>query len=147
MKRMETTEAERPASTIPTGFAPMKLKSPFARSIGEFFVHESRPVVATRVTGDQLNSIGFAHGGFLATLADSACGVILQRDLKLSTAPATVSLNIDYIATVHEGDWVEAHVEVHKVGGRLTNASCLLKVGEHLVLRSSGIFVMTRARV
>ena len=82
------------------------------------------------------------HGGFLATLADTAFGVMIKRELDLPVPPATVGLSVDYIGAVRDGDWAEAHVEIHKVGKRLTNASCLVKVGERTVLRASGVFIM-----
>jgi uncharacterized protein (TIGR00369 family) len=114
-------------TTAPEGFAVLDAPRGFVRRIGEFHVHDERPVLALRITADHLNSIGIAHGGLLATLADSAFGVVLKRQLKLAASPPTVSLAVDYLGPVREGDWVEAEVEVHKVGSRITNASCMVR--------------------
>lgn len=128
---------------VPAGFEPLVTRSPgFVCSIGGFHVHQSLDVVAMRVRQEQLNPINIAHGGFLATLADTAFGVIIKRQCALPVPPATVNLNMDYIGPARLGDWLEAHVEVQKVGWRLTNASCLLKVGDRLVARASGVFIM-----
>jgi acyl-coenzyme A thioesterase 13 len=38
------------------------------------------------------------------------------------------------------GDWIEAHVDVHKVGGRLAFANCyIVRDGERIV-HASGVF-------
>lgn len=130
-----------PAAAHP-GFEPLRAPPGFVREIGGFHVHDELDVVALRVRPEHLNSIGIAHGGFLATLADSAFGVLIKRQCGLLNPPATVTLNMDYIGPARAGDWLQAEVEVHKVGRRLTNASCLLKVGERLVARASGVFIM-----
>ncbi len=127
---------------VPEGYAVLVLHPGFTRHCGTFYLHAERPVLATRIERHQLNPVRIAHGGFLATLADSAFGATIKRELGLPVPPITVSLAIDYTGAVREGDWVEAHVEVYKVGKRLSNANCLVKVGERLVLRASGVFMM-----
>jgi acyl-coenzyme A thioesterase PaaI-like protein len=52
----------------------------------------------------------------------------------------TVNLGTDFIDVARAGDWVEARVEVQKMGARLAFASCQLWVGEKRILRASGIF-------
>ncbi len=143
---MAASEQAATATAVPPGYAPLQAPPGFVREIGGVHVHVKRPLIAIRVKGEHLNSIRIAHGGFLATLADTAFGVVLRRDLALPASPATVTLNIDYLAAVREGDWLEAHVEVQKVGRQLTNASCLLKVADRLVLRATGIFIMPSPR-
>lgn len=127
---------------IPEGFLPMHTMAGFVKHNGGFHVHGSRPVLATRIDGNHLNPIRIVHGGYLATVADTAFGFVLKRDLQLDIAPVTVSLNMDYLGAVKEGDWLEAEVEVLKAGRSFINASCLLRVGERLVLRAAGVFVV-----
>ncbi|RZL89427.1 MAG: PaaI family thioesterase [Variovorax sp.] len=135
---------EKPALAVPAGYIPIVSRARgFVQRCGGFHLHATQPVLATRVTADHLNPLDIAHGGFLATLADTAFGAVIKRDLGLAAPPATVSLSVDYIGAVREGDWVEAHVEVHKTGRRLSNASCLVKVGDRVVLRASGVFITT----
>lgn len=113
----------------------------FVRAVGPFFLHQHCPILATRVAETHLNSLRIAHGGFLATLADSAFGVVLKREMGLAMSPATASLQLDYISAAREGEWLQAHVELLKPGRQLINASCALRVDERLVLRASGIFM------
>ena len=131
-----------PQADVPAGFDPLRAPPGFVHEIGGFHVHHELDVVAMRVSNEHINSIGIAHGGFLATLADTAFGVLVKRQCGLVTSPATVSLTVDYIGPARAGDWLEAHVEVHKVGRRLTNASCMLRVGQRLIARASGVFIM-----
>ncbi|MCU1763057.1 PaaI family thioesterase [Pseudomonas sp. 14P_8.1_Bac3] len=132
--------------TIPEGFTALEKRSGFLRNCGEFFVHDEQPILAVRLQAHHLNYVHIAHGGFLATVADSAFGVILRRQSKSQTVALTVNLNIDYIGPVREGDWLEAHVEVLKNGGTFINASCLLKVGARLVLRANGVFTTWKGK-
>ncbi|MBM7061295.1 PaaI family thioesterase [Pseudomonas sp. UL073] len=125
---------------LPAGFAPLQTRAAFVHGCGGFLLHEQLPILAMRVGAEPLNSVQIAHGGLLATLADCAFGAVLWRQLGGATPPITVNLNVDYLGAVRAGDWLEAHVEVDKVGGSFINASCRLKVGERLVLRANGIF-------
>jgi acyl-coenzyme A thioesterase PaaI-like protein len=49
-------------------------------------------------------------------------------------------MTADFLSSAREGDWLEAHVVITRVGQRLAYASCDLKVGERHVLRSSAVF-------
>ena len=144
----ELFDAKMPESgtlraTVPDGFVPLAAPNPgFVRQCGNFHFNAERCAVATRVASHHLNSLAIAHGGLLATLADTAFGVVIPHKLGLVVAPVTISLSLDYISPVRPGDWVEAHVDLHKTGRRISYASCLVKVGERPVLRASGTFMM-----
>ena len=130
-------------TTVPDGFVPLPPRyRSFIHHCGNFHFNPENCVLATRIANDHLNPIGIAHGGMLATLVDTAFGAAIRHKLKLPVAPMTISLNIDYVSPARPGDWVEAHVELHKAGRRIGNASCSLKVAERLVLRASGTFMM-----
>lgn len=135
------TESGNVAQTgIPQGFSALEKRSGFLSNCGDFYLHDERPILAVRLQSQHLNFVRIAHGGFLASVADIAFGVILKR--LSQTPPVTINLNVDYIGAVREGDWIEAHVEVLKAGNNFTNASCLLKVGDRLVLRANGVFTV-----
>lgn len=133
-------------ATIPEGFTALEGLSGFLRNCGDFFLHDERPIMAVRLQPHHLNYVRIAHGGFLATVADSAFGIVLRRQLRPPSVALTVNLNVDYIGPVREGEWLEAHVEVLKAGGTFINASCLLKVGERLVLRANGVFTTWKGK-
>jgi len=127
---------------VPYGFRLYPTPPGFTQHCGPVYLHDERPQFATRIQAHHLNSVRIVHGGFLATLADSAFGVVIKRDLGLQAPPVTINLSLDYIGAVREGDWLVAEVQLHKVGSKITNGSCLLSVDERLVLRASGIFMM-----
>ncbi|AYC35066.1 PaaI family thioesterase [Pseudomonas cavernae] len=132
---------------VPEGFAPLEVSPGFVRFCGGFYFHNELPIVAVRIGPEHLNSVRIVHGGFLATVADSAFGVVFKRQLGTPVPSITINLNIDYLGAVREGEWLEAHVDVLKVGSSFANASCLLKVGERLVLRANGIFTIWKGKV
>ena len=130
------------AHTVPEGFAPLDSRAGFVRTCGGFYLHESRPILAMRIQPVHLNSLQIAHGGLLATLADCAFGAVVKRQIGGGGWPVTVSLSVDYLDRVREGEWLEAHVEVLKVGASFVNACCRLQVEKRLVLRANGIFTL-----
>lgn len=134
-------------SSVPTSFAPLVAPAGFVLHCGGFHVHEQLPVLGLRVGEHLLNSVRIVHGGFLATLADTAFGVILKRQFDLPTPPLTVSLTLEYLGKVQQGEWLEAHVQVLKSGRSFISADCRLKVGERTVLRASGIFTRWKGQM
>ncbi|MND67931.1 Thioesterase superfamily protein [compost metagenome] len=97
--------------------------------------------MAARIRPEHLNPLGIAHGGFLATLADTAFGRVLRAAAATELPPATVNLNMDYLGTAPLGAWVEARVQVHKLGRTLYHASLDLLDGERLVARGKATFI------
>ena len=99
-------------------------------------------MIALRVEEKHLNTRGIAHGGMLVTLADSALGIALATSRTPPTPMVTVNLSTDFADAAHAGDWIEAHVDIQKVGARLAFANCYLVVGNKRILRASGVFAV-----
>jgi uncharacterized protein (TIGR00369 family) len=133
---------------VPEGFTRLERGGPFLASLGPLFAKstEGGLVIAMRIEEKHLNTRGIVHGGMLVTLADSALGIAIatagqgQADTARPRSFVTVSLSVDFIASAHEGDFVEAHVDIEKVGARLAFATCFLQAGTRRVLRASGVF-------
>ncbi|WP_322047764.1 PaaI family thioesterase [Paraburkholderia sp. J67] len=130
-----------PSGCLPEGFEPLRVTTGFIPSCGGFFLHRERPVLAVKVLPEHLNVLGIAHGGFLATFADTAFGAIIRRETHCMATP-TVHLGVDYIAAVRPGVWLEAHVTLVKAGRRLTNATCVATAEGRTVLHANGVFYM-----
>ncbi|HYV68337.1 MAG TPA: PaaI family thioesterase [Myxococcales bacterium] len=128
------------ATAIPQGFRELRrANSPYLASLGPIYAkgEGNGMVIALRIEEKHLNTRGVAHGGMLVTLADSAMGIVLAT----SHHPmVTVNLSADFADVARAGDWVEARVDVQKLGKRLAFASCQVWVGEKRILRASGIF-------
>ncbi|MEN3367648.1 MAG: hypothetical protein V7606_4922 [Burkholderiales bacterium] len=111
--------------------------------IGPFYhkrTEDGRHLVGVRIDERHTNIKGMAHGGLLATLADSALGVAIAMENEDQKPMVTVNLSTDFVEAAWPGDWVEARVDLQRVGGRLAFANCFLMVGERRILRASGVF-------
>ena len=58
----------------------------------------------------------------------------------------TASLAADFAGAPKIGDWVEAHVDVHKVGGRLAFANCYLLCNGERIVHASAVFARSGDR-
>lgn len=132
---------------VPEGFARLERGGHFLASLGPLYAKKTEAglVIAMRIEERHLNTRGIAHGGMLVTLADSALGIAIATAGQAEPearprAFVTVNLSVDFLASAHEGDFVEAHVDIEKIGARLAFATCFLQVGKRRVLRASGVF-------
>jgi acyl-coenzyme A thioesterase 13 len=132
---------------IPQGFKVLRRgNSPFLSSLGQLYARKDGEdlIIALRIVRQHLNTRGVAHGGMLVTLADSALGIVIASSHTPPQPMVTVNLTADFSDAAREGDWVEARVDVQKLGKRLAFANCNLWVGEKRILRASGIFAHVR---
>ena len=130
---------------IPAGFEPFAATGPFFSVLGPMYrrtLEDGRSVLGLHVAPTHANNLGVAHGGMLATLADSTLGINLSRHPRYNRALVTVSLNTDFLSSARLGEWLEARVELRRLGSRLAFADCFIEAGERLVLRASGVFAV-----
>jgi acyl-coenzyme A thioesterase 13 len=131
------------APNPPPGFEPLFRTSPFLRTTGPFFYRKEPQggfVIGLRVLGKHANARGSAHGGLLMTLLDVALGYSSGFGQDPPVKLTTASLAADFVRAPKVGDWVEAHVDVQKVGGRLAFANAFLVVDGERVVRGSAVF-------
>jgi len=133
-----------PDADAPPGFTLLP-SSTFVKTCGGLYIDPSRDLLAARIRPEHLNPLEIAHGGFLATLADTAFGWVLKQAAGDQQPPATVSLALDYLSPARPGDWVEAHVQIHKLGRLLSHASLQLRVGKKLLVQAKATFVHNSA--
>lgn len=134
-------------SKIPDGFFEIERTERFTGLIGPWYSKKiseetGARVLALLIEEKHTNIWGIAHGGLLVTMADTALGYALARATDPPQNLVTVSLNSDFLASPKPGDWLEAHVKVIKTGSRMSFGECQLKVGERIMLRSSGVFAV-----
>ncbi len=131
------------ATRVPEGFKALRRgSSPFLSALGPLYAKSEgeNVVIGLRIEEKHLNTRGVAHGGMLVTLADSALGIVIAMARTPPHPMVTVNLTTDFADVARAGDWVEARVDVQKIGRRLAFASCFLSVGGKRILRASGIF-------
>ncbi len=127
---------------VPAGFAPLNRNSPYIEAMGPFFVKaaDGARIIGFRVQNKHLNTRGVAQGGFLASVADIALGYNLAFSSDPPLPLVTASMSIDFAGSAKLGDWLDARVDVQRVGGRIAFANCYICRGEERLLRASGVF-------
>jgi acyl-coenzyme A thioesterase 13 len=127
---------------VPAGFAPLFRTSPFLDLLGPFFYQpaESGFVIGLRVDEKHVNARGAAHGGLLMTLADIAPGYPVEARADPPLRLATVSLSADFAGQARIGDWVEAQVDIQRIGRRLVFANAFLAAKGKRITRASAVF-------
>lgn len=98
-------------------------------------------MLGVRIAEKHCNARGTAHGGLLMTLADIALGHNLAYSEDPPASLTTVNLSADFAGSAKLGDWLEARVDVQRLGGRLAFANAYLSVGEERIVRASAVFV------
>ena len=126
----------------PPGFEPLFRTSPFLETTGPFFYRKEAEafVVGLRILPKHANARGSAHGGLLMTLLDIALGYRAALSENPPAPLITASLTADFAGAPKIGDWVEAQVDVQKVGGRLAFANAFLVVNGERIVRGSAVF-------
>lgn len=136
--------SEAAQAAAPDGFRRFRESNQFVAVNGPLFLRgEGRDfTLAFRVEERHCNRIGICHGGMLATFAD----VLLPAGTRQQVPNlehyflTTVTLQLDYIATVRVGSWVEGRMEVLRSTRTMVFVQGLVTSDGNLVLRCSGVF-------
>ena len=75
------------------------------------------------VRKDMTNPMGMLHGGVSAGIIDDIIGATIFS-MDLSHSFTTINNYIDYFAPAIEGDIIEAHTSVVKLGRQIINLQC-----------------------
>lgn len=129
--------------TIPEHYRLLNRNSSFSDLTGPFYekvVDERHVGIGVRVKATQLNKVGVAHGGLIMTVADNAFGDAILNAHDEPVAFVTMSLTCEFMSPVHEGDWLEATVDIQRKGKRVIFANCDLRVGEKKVAFATALF-------
>ena len=127
----------------PAGFEPLFRTSPFLETVGPLFYRKEPDggfIVGLRILPKHTNARGGAHGGLLLTLLDIALGYRAAFSQDPPATLTTASITAAFVGAPKLGDWVEAHVDVQKVGSRLAFANAFLVVNGERLVRASAVF-------
>jgi len=129
-----------PSEAVPPGYAPYSRASPFLQYVGPLYLKLTGDTFtfAIRIGQRHLNGRGTAHGGVIAGFADMVMGYAAFETSKRFLS--TVSLTVDFVAPVHDGDWLEAQARIISIGRRLASVDCTIHVAERAVGRASAVF-------
>ena len=123
----------------PDGFQQLRamlagdLKAPMGEKLGFDLVKVERGHVVFEGTPDRsvYNPLGSVHGGYAATLLDSACGIAVHSQLGAHRGHTTLELKVSYLRGLSErSGTVRATGRVVSVGRRVAFAEATLHDGE-----------------
>lgn len=133
----DRTGAEPP---VPPGFVPVSPMSAFSEHAGPVYVRRGGDglVHGFRVTPKHANLGGIAHGGMIATFADTILGRFEMRDYGQMTV--TIRLLVDFIGPARIGDWVEGRSRIIRRTRSLVFSEGSIWTGRHAVATCSAVF-------
>ncbi len=83
-------------------------------------------VIKIQTSRKHRNSWGSIHGGVVASIADSACGISVWPHLKDTEIVATISLHVEYMAPITPGDVITAKGRIIQQSRRIVRAEAVL---------------------
>jgi len=111
------------------GFQADDNAAPIANTLGFRLieVEEGRVVFESTPTRAVYNPIGTVHGGYIATLLDSACGCVVHSMLKPGQAYTSLEIKVVFHRALSEGVPVLAEGRIIQMGRRAGFAEADLK--------------------
>jgi uncharacterized protein (TIGR00369 family) len=136
------------APDVPPAFEPLERVSRFNDLVGPLYMkrEERDVIIGLRVADKHRNRRDIVHGGMICTLADFAMGMAcsLARDPELKVV--TTSLSVDFAGNARPGDWIEARVDLLRVGRRMAFANCHVWRDAERIAQASGAFLVLGER-
>lgn len=109
------------------------LKAPMGQTLGFELVEAERGRVVFEGKPDRsvYNPLGAVHGGYAATLLDSACGIATHSTLEAGRGHTTLELKVSYLRGLSENSGiVRATGKVLSSGRRVAFAEAELRDGD-----------------
>jgi uncharacterized protein (TIGR00369 family) len=123
-------------------------RAPFVNHVGPIYqAVETAPGemrLGLRVAEVHCNTLGFMHGGMIATIADSAMARALIS--RLQRRSVTLKMSLEYLDTVNRNDWLVAEARLVSHDETAAYTECDLKVGDSIRARATGVFRLLRKR-
>ncbi len=109
------------SNAVPEGFRLLNLpRNPFIEANGPLYgrLEGEQFVMGFLCQAKHCNPMMVCHGGMVATLADMLLLLRTNIQTRLGQFMLTVSPDVDFLAPVKVGDWLEGRAEVLKPSGR-----------------------------
>ena len=129
---------------IPEGFAVLAVGGPFIQNNGPLYVRRDGGSVqfGFRVEQRHVNTMGNLHGGMMATFCDMLLPLAVHHkttEVQGRFLP-TISLQVDYLAPVRLGMWVQGEAGPLRITRSLVFAQGLVTADGEPAARVSGVF-------
>lgn len=105
-------------------------------------VGRTAPDLSHRGCRGDCNGGKIAHGGFVATLADSWLAWAVEDVLPEKSRIVTAVLTVDYLRAAHPGSCLEGAIDRVKVGRRLCHASGMIISNGRDIAAARGMFAV-----
>jgi acyl-coenzyme A thioesterase PaaI-like protein len=131
----------------PEGFVPAAFAPGFLDHGGPYFLkpRDAAPqLLGLRIMPHHINFADAAHGGVISTFADVALSHAVYDAERPRLIPSTVTLTVNYLAAAKLGDWIEARVQIDRLGGRTAYTSGGMWRAGELIATMSGVFAVRR---
>jgi uncharacterized protein (TIGR00369 family) len=121
------------------------LDSAFMRHLGITVerIDSGRAELNVALAPELMNVDGIAHGGLIATLADSAAGAAVYSLLDESLIAVTTDLHITYLKPTNEGQLRAVSEVVHR-GARFLHISVTVSQNNDVVAMSRASFMVVQ---
>lgn len=128
--------------TLPQGFKAAKFDCAFLDASGPYYINRSgqTKIIGIRIDPSHVNYVQMAHGGVLATLADVALSFQVFDAFAPPRPVVTISLTTNFISGAKQGDWVEAHSQIDRLGRKVAYCSTRILSEDRLLMTASGAF-------
>ena len=138
--------ADRGEIAAPPGFLYAQ-RAPFVNHVGPLFqAAENAPgeiTLGLQVELVHTNTMGFMHGGMIATICDSA--MARAAVFTLNRRMVTLRMGMDYFDPIRKGEWLTSHARLLDHDGQVAQTECLIRVGDDVRARGTGVFRLLRA--
>lgn len=133
------------APHIPDGFVHV-LRAPFINHVGPLLQAAENPpgtmTLGLNVETVHTNTMGFMHGGMIATLCDSAMARALISKLQRRTV--TLRMSLEYFDAIRKGEWLEAHARLVDHDEDVAHTECRVLIAGALCARATAVFRLLR---
>jgi uncharacterized protein (TIGR00369 family) len=121
-------------------------KIPFYKTLSMKMVSIDKKAAVLEIRGARKhrNPWGKVHGGVLATIVDSSCGLSVWPHLKQNEFVTTISLHVDYMAPASPGDIVTARGKLIQQSRTLARAeSVITNQDKKIIAKGYATFMKT----
>jgi uncharacterized protein (TIGR00369 family) len=128
---------------IPPGFKAIDVGGSFIARNGPLYAawRNEQFVMGMIIEEHHCNPFGICHGGMLTSFADMLLpyGAMYTLGIKRRFTP-TISLQIDFLAPVNLGSWIEGTCQPLQSTNNLLFSQGLIRQNDQIVVRASGLF-------
>lgn len=134
-----------PPQAIPPGFVHV-LRAPFINHVGPLLQAAENPpgtmTLGLAVETVHTNTMGFMHGGMIATLCDSAMARALVSKLQRRTV--TLRMSLEYFDAIRRGEWLEARARLVDHDEDVAHTECRVLIDGAMRARATAVFRLLR---